>query len=270
MRQQSTPPLLRLPPKIRKRIYFFDLPREIRLEILRYTITGPSNDSIPDARTIRVLNGKFDNRYPLTDFHPLELFLISRQMYLDASEIFYSEFQFHFQGHFSKTLSVLDKMPVQLLKRLRRITFDLDAQKILLWEQPPVHARSQWRELISFLGKYCNPSNMLISITARDCGASAMRLSEEDRKDIRRHDYNAYVDIVRTVKELLPDLRDFHLSFSIFWKLETVLEKFVMGPDYDSSHGNRYPKPRNTKWENSIAPKYLTEIPAWHTDVQEL
>ncbi|CAG9948236.1 unnamed protein product [Clonostachys rosea f. rosea IK726] len=244
---------------------FFDLPREIRLQILRHTNTGPSSDSLTDERTIRVLNGKFDHRYPLTDLQPLA----KAAMYSDASEIFYSENMFHFQGPFTKTLSVLDSIPVQLLKRLRRITFDLDSQKIFLWKHFNYH--SQWRKLIRFLGKYCNPSNLLISITATDYRATTMRFgSEEDREDIMRHIYSVYVDVVRAVKKWLPGLRDFHLSFSIFLKLEAVLEKFVMGPNYDSSHGNRYPKARNTKWQLPNAPEYLTEIPAWHTDVQEL
>lgn len=55
--------------------------------------------------------------------------------------------------------------------------------------------------------------------------------SEEDREDIMRHIYNVYVDVVRAVKKWLPGLQDFHLSFSIFLKLEAVLERFVMGPD---------------------------------------
>ncbi|CAH0028460.1 unnamed protein product [Clonostachys rhizophaga] len=287
---------------------FFDLPREIRLQILWHTNTGPSSDFLADAHTNRVLNGKFDHRYPLADLHPLtknavrlccldcsftkshclcpskhasynpscrcqvlplELFLTSRQMYLDASEIFYSQNPFHFQGPFTKTLSVLENMPVRLLKRLRRITFDLDSQKIFLWNH--FNYYSQWRKLIRFLGKYCNPSNLLISITTTDHPATAMGFgSEEDREDIMRHIYNVYVYVVRAVKKWLPGLQDFHLFFSIYLKLEAVLEKFIMGPEYDSSHGNRYPKPRNTKWQISDAPEYLTEIPAWHTDVQEL
>ncbi|CAI6091944.1 unnamed protein product [Clonostachys chloroleuca] len=219
---------------------FFDLPREIRHQILRHTNMGPSSDSLPDARTIRILKEKFDHRYPLASIHPLaknaarvlplELCLTSRQMYLDASEVFYSQNPFHFQGPFTKTLSVLDHMPVQLLKRLRRITFDLDSQKIFLWKH--FHSPSQWRKLIRLLGKYCNPSNLLISITATDYRATAMRFgSEEDKEDIMRHIYNVYADVVRAVKKWLPGLQDFHLSFSIFLKLEAVLERFVMGPD---------------------------------------
>ncbi|CAH0050906.1 unnamed protein product [Clonostachys solani] len=158
-------------------------------------------------------------------------------------------------------------MPVQLLERFKRITFDVEKGDVFRWR----YCQPEWPRLISFLGKYYNPSNLLISINATHDLAIANRFvingaGEPFLRDI----YDAYVEIARSIKKGFPGLGDFHLSFSIFLQLEPVLEKFVMGPDYDSSRGNRYSKARNIKWQIPDAAEYLTEIPAWHKDVPEL
>lgn len=56
----------------------------------------------------------------------MALFLVNRQIYQEASEVFYSHAFLHFYGDdFSKVLVVLHQFPLDSMQRLRRLKFTM-------------------------------------------------------------------------------------------------------------------------------------------------
>lgn len=254
---------------------FSELPRELPLRVLWHTNLGLGGSFNPKYSTIVVVRGKYDHRavggsrssHPIrtcclecsfTQLHcsctskyasyspycrcrplPLELLLVSRQVSKDASEVLYSTNSFRFAPDFSHTINMLSNIAPESLKRLRCIEFNFD------WSKNWDANKSEWCRLLRLMADQCRHSRLFIKITVDTMDSEAARMTEEeeDMDSFMRMCYASYVDIVRSIRESRLVLQDFHLFLPLFWDLEPVLERYVMGPDYDSKRGNRYPKP---------------------------
>ncbi|KAK7217507.1 hypothetical protein V2G26_005510 [Clonostachys chloroleuca] len=157
----------------------------------------------------------------------------------DAGLYHWSCCSFRFAPDFSHTINMLSNIAPESLKRLRCIEFNFD------WSKNWDANKSEWCRLLRLMADQCRHSRLFIKITVDTMDSEAARMTEEeeDMDSFMRMCYASYVDIVRSIRESRLVLQDFHLFLPLFWDLEPVLERYVMGPDYDSKRGNRYPKP---------------------------
>ncbi|CAH0043439.1 unnamed protein product [Clonostachys solani] len=192
---------------------------------------------------------------------PLGLFLASWQMYADGAEVLYSTNTFTFSGSFLDTLNMLQSFRPETLKLFRRIRFEFDFEQTKAWAKQ----ETSFLSLFSFIGKHFDVSQLLLIIdTSNDYYPC---LEREFGEPTMKNLYDAYTSIMRWVKFTLPGLADLHVVLGIFFGLETVFEKYVMGPEYDSKRGNRYAKAAHSS--DMINPaisnwKEVSEIPYWH------
>ncbi|CAH0055295.1 unnamed protein product [Clonostachys solani] len=150
---------------------------------------------------------------------PLELFLVSRQLSKDASEVLYLTNTFRFEPDLSCTFNMLSKIPSESLKRLRYVEFGFD------WSKDWDANKSEWRRLLRLMTDHCGHSRLFMKITVHEMDHEAVRMTEEDedRDRFMKICYASYVDIVRYIKESGLVLQDFHLFLPLFWDLEPVL-----------------------------------------------
>ncbi|CAH0031616.1 unnamed protein product [Clonostachys rhizophaga] len=274
---------------------FSFLPREIRLQILWFTNLGPGGTFLKgthhELEIIHVDRGRFAHEIgyrrgfrtccldcSFTKLHcscplnyasysascccrvlPLELSLVSQQMHVDAVEVFFSTNPFEFRGPFSDTQKMLETLSPRSLKQLRHLVFDMGFSNPYFRDQDQL----QWHSLLSFMNKHCNISQLCIAIDfSLSMDIDAVFESEDEAKTIEMI-YHGYVALVRAVKTELSSLADFHIDLGISWELEPVLEKYIMGPEYDSENGNRY-----SKTVSEIAgDEIYRQIPPCHKDL---
>ncbi|VUC32034.1 unnamed protein product [Clonostachys rosea] len=278
---------------------FSSLPREIRLRILEFTNLGPGGSYLSDFSPIRFTAGKYNHevgawnmrsavrtcctKCSFTKLHcscplnyasyskscacrllPLELFLVSQQMYVDAAEILFSSNTFLFSGTYVETMNALKSLPSDSLKQIRRIRLDMGGDYLVRHEN-----ENEWWTLLSFIRNNLETSKLCIEL---DFDMDGYQISENDMysSDRQRQSkiaYSSYVIFMRAVREELSDLLDFHVELGIFFDLEPVLEKYVMGEDYDANIGNKYP--RRNKAANYVLWKdeWRNKIPPWHKDL---
>lgn len=62
----------------------------------------------------------------------------------------------------------------------------------------------------------------------------------------------------------------FTYTLGLFSYLESVLEKYIMGPEYNSKNGNRYSKAAHSFEQYAEADKEVMELLFWHVDVTDL
>jgi hypothetical protein len=79
--------------------------------------------------------------------------------------------------------------------------------------------------------------------------------------------YDGYISFIRAFKGQLDAILDFHLYLGAFFHLEPVLEKYIMGPEYNSRSGNYYSKAAHSFEQYPNADKEILEIPFWHIDI---
>ncbi|CAH0059075.1 unnamed protein product [Clonostachys solani] len=279
--------------------HYFGLPQEVRLRILWYTNLGLGGSFLPSQKSLHVVNGKLDQRFASSGMHtsdavrscclqcsftklhcscplkyaayspycqcrslPLELFHVSRQMAQDASEVLYSMNIFRFRGSFSDTKNMLSMIPGESLKQLKRIEFDLDTMQTLHWDKH----KADWRDLLSFISTHCDHTRLHLKITVDPGDYEVVRETEEVEEAMVDF-YAAYVDLIRAIKEAGLGLQDFHLFLPLFFDLEPVLERYIMGPDYDSKNGNRYSKAAHSAELYPHVHPYFKSIPDWHKDL---
>ncbi|CAG9990102.1 unnamed protein product [Clonostachys byssicola] len=192
---------------------------------------------------------------------PVELFRVSWQMYTDGATVLYSTNTFTFSGSFLNTLRMLQSFRPETLQLFRRIRFEFDFEQTKAWARQ----ETAFLSLLSFIGRHFDTSQLLLIIdTSNDYYPC---LERDFGEPTLRNLYDAYISIIRWVKFSLPGLADLHVDLGMFFGLETVFEKHVMGPQYDSKRGNRYAKAGHSY--EMISPmisnwKQVSEIPSWH------
>ncbi|VUC38050.1 unnamed protein product [Clonostachys rosea] len=240
---------------------FFRLPQEIRRHILALTDLDPSNVNGEHRHSFTIKVGKWD---PSNDCYsvvpkricchhcsftkrdcsctsdyasyspgcqcrvlPLNLFLVSRQMYAEAADVLYTANIFTFVGPFEETLRCLQALQSTTLSSFRRIRFLFDADQSFRYYR---HEEA-WACLLSFIAEKFDLSSLLVTIdTSRD----TLQCMQSDYEEWILHDlYKAYISAVTLAKSMLPGLHGFHVFLGAFFDLEPVLERFVMGPGYN-------------------------------------
>ncbi|PVH99887.1 hypothetical protein DM02DRAFT_614709 [Periconia macrospinosa] len=260
---------------------FMKLPRELRIQILQQTDLGGFGKDL-DIRDLGLMSKqttrfkccgnctftKSDCCCPLNfsaqsnsctcRILPMELFLTNRQMGLDATEVLYSSNNFKFKGNLISFLNIFRGFRHHTLKSFRRISFDFYSTQTTQWM---LNHSQYWIETISFIRDNFDVSKLQLSVITTDDSKECKWSNYSERTTVPL--YNAYVAITRTVKQQLPHLRDFHVTLGVFFDLEAELERWVMGPDYDSQRGsanrNATGKKSNPVWDISHC-----KVPRWH------
>lgn len=278
---------------------FLSLPTEIRLLILKFANLVPQSSNADD--NIIITKNHFDVRLSLSYFHaygkcrcrcafnrrhcscqtyyasdsaackcrllPLNLLQVSRQVYLEASELLYSKNTFIFGSPLPDILKLLESLRPETLRHFRRIGFDLgtiyrrigfarqDGTK-WTWED----FDKDWVSLLSFIAKKFETSKLLIKIDTYFDNAFTYY------GPFYRSHYDAYIGMVKGVKRCLgSDLQDFHISLRLYPQLEPELERYVMGSDYKSGKG---PYPRVSPGPRGRGSTTPVDIPSLHNDFQ--
>ena len=260
---------------------YLDLPEELRLRILSYTHLSPYGGFSPRHENIFITDNRMRPRgfphvtprkccYQCNDTRdncccptrhasasescicrliPFELLLVSKQMKQDAELVFFFENCFDLNQDPSQTSDLLSRWSSRNLMAIRRVRFIFTQQQIIDWK---AQIRAQWQSLMTFIGKNLNLGNLCIMVNTEAIFDLCM---ERDNEEELRFVYNAYCEIAEEMATL-RGLHDLHLEFTWFRGLEPLLEKRVMGEDYDSSKGHTWAKP---------ARKYGDfHLPRWH------
>ncbi|CAG9983911.1 unnamed protein product [Clonostachys byssicola] len=242
---------------------FFRLPREIRRHILALTNLDPRNVNGEHRHGFTIKVGKWDasnDCYSIvpkricchhcsftkrdcscpSDYAsyspgcqcrvlPLNLFLVSRQMYAEAAEVLYSANIFTFVGPFEETLRCLQALQPTTLSSFRRIRFLFDVDQSCRYYK---HEKA-WACLLSFIAEKFDLSKLLVIVdTSRD----TLQCMHNDYEEWAMYDlYQTYTLVAKLVKSMLTGMHGFHVFLGAFFDLEPVLERYVMGPDYDIS-----------------------------------
>ncbi|KAF3769276.1 hypothetical protein M406DRAFT_109337 [Cryphonectria parasitica EP155] len=261
------------------------LPGELRLRVLQNTHLGPPGTGGYDAcfEELLILDGRLDvdnfnlvGQFSLPCSHrrslhgsstppcrcrilPMALFLVDRQMYHEASEVFYSHALFDFYGDdFGVTLAVLRLIPPTSLRRLRRIQFTMTVAQCDGWgagalasgypassfgdmsrvywrggPRPVFDYQAGWRAVVSYLAENADLPRLRIIVDMATSGWSFFEVNDLllwDSLDFGwfRFVYDFYLGVATTLCSL-KTLGSVDLVLYPFGKLTPWLEREIMG-----------------------------------------
>ena len=224
---------------------------------------------------------------------PLELFSVNRMMRIESEKVFFSMNCFEFDqtplqsraysfsvncfefdqallqsraysdafGLLPRTLDFLRGLNSNAVKSIRRIRIVFDDSPIKNWDYT---LKDRWRRLVEFIKENLTITNLCLTITMKETNERRLNPSS---KTHQRLVYDAYHEIVRQL-QILQGLRDLHLEFSWFQDLEAPLERYLMGPYYNSLEGNKFSKrPRSLRYPESqtmiLRQVNGSDLPAW-------
>lgn len=213
----------------------------------------------------------------------MALFLVDRQMYQEASEVFYSHAFLHFYGDdFSKALAVLRQFPLDSIKRLRRLQFTMTVAQCDGWgagalasgypehsykgiskyhwdgSQRPQHDyQADWQTIVDFLANNADLPRLRITVDMSDCGCAFEDIGEMltwPHFDFAwfRFVYDFYIGISTSLCSL-KELGAVDLDLWPFQKLKPWLEREIMG--CRNGYGSL---------DQPARQGYGSHIPAWH------
>lgn len=220
----------------------------------------------------------------------MALFLVDRQMYREASDIFYSHACFDFYGDdFGVALAVLRRMPPGSVRRLRRIQFTTTAAQCDGWgagalacgypessfrkmegyywndgPRPELDYQANWRAMISFLAESADLPNLSITVDMTNSGWMFIDVDEMlfwDDLDFGwfRFVYDFYIGVA-TAMCSLKTLGAVHFDLCPFRKLVPWLEREVIGCRRGDGKLEKLHR-RQGLW---------SRIPSWHNMDQRL
>lgn len=217
----------------------------------------------------------------------MALFLVDRQMYHEASEIFYSHAYLLFHGDdFNTALAVLRQFPLDSLQRIRRLEFNMTVAQCDGWgagalasghpehshkaisryhwdgyPRPEHDYQADWQAIVDFLCKNADLPRLSITIDMGNCGwafqdITDMIMWEEGRVDFAwfKFVYDFYIGISTPLCSL-KDLGAVYLDLWPFKRLEPWLEREIMG--CRNGYGIlKHREPLKLRWGS--------HIPDWH------
>jgi hypothetical protein len=183
-------------------------------------------------------------------------------MYLDATEAFYSSNLFDFDGPFDATERMLKTLSIHSLRHMRRINLNVGSTSAY----GRYRFEPEWRSLLSFINTSCNTSQLCIEISMT-ADLDEVITDPGNKLDALEDVYEGYISLIKSIKEEVFGLLDFHLYLGVLFDLEPVLEKYVMGQNYDSLNGNRYSKARNASECFSDEQEIFLRVPPWHKEL---
>ena len=167
---------------------------------------------------------------------PTALFQVSRMFNLEATEIFFSKNVFRFSGNFPATTQFLAALPTRAIGNIRVIELHLDFERLYSGLGKPRNEDArEWHDLIALLRDRLILSKVWLSILAVDGDTEESMVSLIDDGD---NDYSwLHTTSFQLLKPLeqLKGLKKFHVSLCWSTDFESVVEKAVMGPEYDST-----------------------------------
>ncbi len=183
---------------------------------------------------------------------PMELFLVSKQMYQDASSVFYPASCFDFLQNHRETVAFLSRLPRAGLGLIRRLRIAVTAAHFHEWELSG-HA-SQFRTLVEFIRDNMDVTKLELTIDTHAIDDDCLWIDGEEEN---RFVYGVYLDIANTLC-LLRGL--WWVEFDIGWAPGLVpwLTQEVLG---------RRRWPRDVRGGRTIppAPGFGFEgSPSWH------
>ncbi|CAF9926903.1 MAG: hypothetical protein HETSPECPRED_006450 [Heterodermia speciosa] len=215
-----------------------NLPSEIRLQILMETDlvrrTTPMKAWMDDDK-IEIEHGKLVPSTCACYSVPTAIFQVSKLFNCEATEIFFSKNIFMFRGDLLATTQFLAGLPNPAVQNLRIIELHLDFDQIYFGLSTPGSRISrEWHDLISLLRERLLLSKLWLSILAIDPDTQFKFVTLNNDGD---HDYQwlhtASFQLLKPLDQL-KGLRKFHVSLCWSTDFEAVVEKAVMGPEYDS------------------------------------
>lgn len=155
---------------------------------------------------------------------PFELFLVSKQMYSDASEVFYSQNIFEFKQDVEEMFAFLNGIPRPALKQIRQVGFSFTVGGPLALRGG--FTTKSWQKLMRFMKAHFNIPRLSFRITINAYDACFWKDREDEEEN--RHVYEMYCDIVRGLRSL-DGLED--VGFELDWLtgLAPFLEWEVLG-----------------------------------------
>ncbi|KAL8820422.1 MAG: hypothetical protein Q9191_007520 [Dirinaria sp. TL-2023a] len=170
---------------------------------------------------------------------PAGLFRVSRQMQLEAREVFYSWNRFVLSGSFVKSASFLTRLSSPAAHLIRKVDLTLDWDQLWDLGTPGSRAFQEWKFLVRTMQNHLLLGELWLSIDASSLGHELIELNDDGD-----HDYSwlkrAYYQIFGPLRRL-KGLKKFHVFLSWSIPYEVKAEKEVMGLDYDSAADGKIP-----------------------------
>ena len=262
---------------------FIHLPQELRQHILSFTHLGPDAGFDSQYKNIAIVKNRIQVRchsfavpwkccWHCNDTKsncccpvaraavsegclcrriPAELFCVSKQMKAEAEYAFFSLncFDFNMDMDIRDVVSFLtNRWSKKNLRSIRQIRFVFNDDQVWAWEE----MRPAWRKVVELIEQDFNIESLCLIINTEQSYDTCLWMRDDDSL---RYVYDAYCQIALEL-HILHGLRDLHLEFPWFRKLEVLLEKKIMGDDYDSSVGRKRRK--------RVSFGSVSELPHWH------
>ena len=168
-------------------------------------------------------------------FLPTAIFQVSRLFNSETTQIFFSMNIFKFSGKFLATTQFLAGLSDAAVQNMRILELHLDIGELFYGlSTPGSRAVREWHDLIALLRDRLLLSKVWLSILAgvNNTAYELAVLNEYDNHDYRWLHTTSF-QLLKPLKQL-QGLRKFHVSLCWSTDFEAVVEKAVMGPEYDS------------------------------------
>ena len=166
---------------------------------------------------------------------PFALFLVSHRMHEEAMHVFFSHNRFVLKGDLEETLRFLTKLPDRAIQSIKTLDLEISTEQL-------GSRNTLWPRIVDLIGNRCRLGRLWLSI---DVDYSIQNLSNfrTDRERTLLPDVLLPEPCLRILDPLrrLRGLHRFHVFINVEKPWETIAEKQVMGPQYDSTAEGKLP-----------------------------
>lgn len=176
---------------------------------------------------------------------PLALFTVSKQMYKDASEVFWSQ-RFVLRNSFLSSAIWLNSVRKEHVSRIRKLDLVVDRPDV--WEfirsisggDEDRYDTGKWQCLIEAILRKCNLERLWLSVNAMSKDSNLYhdirsRRQREVPSLLLKRTYEALCMPLVTTFQGQWRLERFHVFLSLAAGTEAEMEKAMMGEEYDSA-----------------------------------
>ena len=184
---------------------------------------------------------------------PRSLFYVSRSMSNDVCEVFFSRNRFILKGDMAASRRFLENLPESAARRIRKLDLKLSFDDVAkmgdqLHTIPYAERREcAWHGLIRTIGERLDLSKLWLSVDAgmirTDLLAGNGHLFEyEGYGFLNEAWYQIFAPMRRLRMPVSGGLRKFHVFLAWDSKYESLAEKEIMGPTYNSASEGKLPR----------------------------
>ena len=186
---------------------------------------------------------------------PRALFYVSRTMYDDVCEVFFSRNRFILKGDMAASRRFLENLPQSAARRIRMLDLELSFDDVAkmgdqLHTIPYAERREcGWHGLIRTIRERLDLSKLWLSV---DAGKIRLDLfGGDDLGNIFEFDsyvflneawYQIFAPLRQLRKQVSEGLMKFHVFLAWDSKYEALAEQEIMGPTYDSAADGKLPR----------------------------